>query len=234
MKVSIFVRSFPEDFPWLTYCLKSCHKFAYDFHEIVVAVPEGSKLDLTKEKIVYVKAGKDDYIKQQSDKMNADLYCEGDYIVNIDSDSFFIKPVFPYDFTVEGKPLWLMTPFEKVLSNDPNTHAWKRAMTLFSGVEPRMEMMRRIGQMIPKWAYGCFREFCLRKHGKTFEQYALDQTNREVSEFNFIGQFLLLNFSNFIHFHDTTYSLPEPVVKQNWSRGGITDEIRAEMEEILK
>lgn len=240
MKVSIFVRSFPDDFPWLTYCLRSIHKFAHGFHEIVVAIPKGSKLDLTKERIVYVKTGKDDYVTQMSDKMNADLYCEGDMIVNMDSDTIFIKPVYAWDsiegasqFTVDNKPLWLMTPMDRVLSNDPNTHAWKRCMTKFSGIEPQFEMMRRIGQMIPKWAYGCFRDFCRRTHGKTFEEWAQDQ-NREVSEFNLIGQFLHLNLPDFIHFHDTTYSLPEPVVKQFWSRGGLTDEIRAEMEAILK
>lgn len=205
-----------------------------------MAVPEGSELNLTKEKIVYVKAGKDDYVKQMSDKMNADLYCDGDMIVNMDSDTIFIKSVYAWDsvegasgFTMDDKPLWLMTPIERVLSNDPNTHAWKRAMTKFSGIEPDFEYMRRIGQMIPKWAYGCFRDFCWRKHGKTFSEWAVEQ-NREVSEFNLIGQFLHLNFPNFIHFHDTTYSLPEAFVKQYWSRGGLTDEIRSEMEEILK
>lgn len=242
MKVSIFIRSFDGDFPWLSYCLRSIHKFAHGFHEIVIAIPEGQKLDhLTKERIVYVKAGKDDYVQQQVDKLNADFYCEGDMVVNLDSDTILIEPVNPCSFTfglraypdLQGSPLWLMTPIEKVLSNDPNTHAWKRAMTKFSGVGPQWEYMRRIGQMIPKWAYVCFREFCLRKHGKTFEQWASEQ-NREVSEFNLIGQFLHINFPNFIHFHDTTYGIPEAVVKQYWSRGGLTDEIRTEMEEILK
>lgn len=241
MKVSIFIRSFEGDFQWLTYCLRSIHKFAHGFHEIVIAIPDGQRLDhLTEERIVYVKAGKDDYVQQQVDKLHADLYCEGDYIWNIDSDTIIIKDVQAWDsfdggsvFTMGEKPLWLMTPIERVLSNDPNTHAWKRAMTKFSGVEPRWEYMRRIGQMIPRWAYGCFREFCLRRHDRTFEQWASEQ-NREVSEFNLIGQFLHLNFPNFIHFHDTTYSLPEPVVKQFWSRGGLTNEIRAEMETLLK
>lgn len=235
MKVSIFIRSFEGDMPWLTYCLRSVHKFAMDFHEVVVAVPENTKVDhLTKERVVFVKAGADDYVQQQVDKLHADLYCEGDAALNLDSDTILIGPVTPGDFMMNGeKPLWLMTPIEKVLSNDPNTHAWKRAMTKFSGVDPQWEYMRRIGQMIPRWAYGCFREFCLRTHGKTFEQWAVEQ-NRECSEFNLIGQFLHLNFPNFIHFHDTTYSLPEAVVKQYWSRGGLTDEIRAEMEEILK
>lgn len=241
MKVSIFIRSFEGDFPWLTYCLKSIHKFAHGFHEIVVAIPEGSKLDLTKERIVYVKAGKDDYVRQMSDKLNADLYCEGGAVLNLDSDTILIKSVTPEDFMYlkavaghyEQVPLWLMTPIQNVLSNDPNTHAWKRCMTKFSGIEPSMEYMRRIGQLIPKCAYGCFRDFCQRKHNKTFEQWASEQ-NREVSEFNLIGQFLHLNFPDLIHFHDTTYGIPESVVKQYWSRGGLTDEIRAEMEEILK
>lgn len=241
MTCSIFIRSFDADFQWLSYCLRSIHKFANDFHEIVIAIPEGQKLDhLTQEKVVYVKEGKDDYVQQQSDKLNADLYCEGEYVWNIDSDTIVTQPIYAWDsikgasaFTMNDKALWLMTPIENVLSNDPNTYAWKRSMTKFSGVEPQFEYMRRIGQMIPKWAYGCFREFCVRKHGKTFEEWAQEQ-NREVSEFNLIGQFLHLNFPNFIHFHDTTYGVPELVVKQFWSRGSLTDEIKADMEVILK
>lgn len=233
MTTSIFIKSCPSDFEFLSYCLRSIERFCTGFKECVVLIPEGSDLPLTKERIVKVKERGDPYVYQQILKLSADEYTDSDFCWNIDSDCVVTKPVTPYTFMADGKPIWLMTPIKNVLSNDPNTHAWNRAMKKFSGVDSEWEFMRRIGQTIPRWAYGCFRDFCQRKHGKTFEQWAQEQ-NREVSEYNLAGQFLYLNFPNFIHFHDTTYSLPEEVVRQYWSRGGLTDEIRAEMEEILK
>jgi len=129
--------------------------------------------------------------------------------------------------------MWLMTPFVDILPTDKNLVAHVEAMRNFSGIDPEFEYMRRMGQVIPRWAYGCFREYCLSKHGKTFEEYAMSQGFRGISEFNLIGHFLHREFANFIHFHDTRFGVPESVVLQSWSWNGITPEIRDKMEKIL-
>jgi len=252
---SILIKSFPKDFGWLSYCLKSIHKFALGFEEVVVVIPEGSDLPLTAERLVKVhepgpsatNAGHHGagYAFQQVVKMNADKYCKSDFVLHIDSDTIFTRPVNPLSFIyqqasvcadgswVEMKPMWLMTPFKDILPTDKNLVAHVEAMRNFSGIDPEFEYMRRMGQVIPRWAYGCFREYCLSKHGKTFEQYAMSQGFRGISEFNLIGQFLHREFPNFIHFHDTRFGVPESVVMQSWSWNGITPEIRDKMEKIL-
>jgi hypothetical protein len=243
MTTSILVKSFPKDFSWLAYCLKSIHKFATGFSEIVVVIPEGSNLPLTQERLIKIpepgesatSAGNHGagYAYQQVVKMNADKYCASDYVCHLDSDCVFTRPVTPSDLMVDGKPLWLMTPFVEILPTDKNLVAHVESMKRFSGVNPEFEYMRRHSQVIPRWAYGCFREYCLSQHKKTFEEYAMTQGFRGVSEFNLMGQFLHREFPNFIHFHDTRFGLPESFVLQHWSWDGLTDEVRDKLEKIL-
>ncbi len=250
MTCSILIKSFPKDFGWLSYCLKSIHKFATGFSEVVVIIPDDSDLPLTAERLVKIHEPGPSaaspsnhgsgYAYQQVVKMNADKYCQSDFILHIDSDTIFIQPVHAFDsivgpspFITDDKPLWLMTPFKDILPTDKNLNAHVESMRRFSGVDPEFEYMRRMGQMIPRWAYGCFREFCLAKHNQTFEQYAMAQGFRGISEFNLMGHFLHREFPNFIQFHDTRFGIPDSVVMQSWSWNGITPEIRDKMEKIL-
>lgn len=251
MTCSILIKSFRKDFGWLAYCLKSIHKFASGFEEVVVIIPDTDDLKLTAERLIKIHEPGESatspsnhgsgYAYQQVIKMNADKYCKSDFVLHIDSDTIFTRPVRAFDsiqgaspFFYDGdKPLWLMTPFKDILPTDKNLHAHFEAMKRFSGIDPEFEYMRRMGQVIPRWAYGCFREYCLSKHGQTFEQYAMAQGFRGISEFNLMGHFLHREFPNFIHFHDTRFGIPESVVLQHWSWNGITPEIRDKMEKIL-
>jgi len=247
---SILIKSFQKDFGWLSYCLKSIHKFAKGFSEVVVIIPDDCDLPLTAERLVKLKEPGPSaqspsnhgsgYAFQQVVKMNADKYTTSDFVLHIDSDTIFTRPVHAFDsfegpspFITNDKPLWLMTPFVDILPTDNNLHAHVESMRRFSGIDPEWEYMRRMGQMIPRWAYGCFREFCLSKHGQTFEKYAMSQGFRGISEFNLMGHFLHREFPNFIQFHDTRFGIPDSVVLQSWSWNGITPEIRDKMEKIL-
>lgn len=234
MTCSIFIKSFPGDFQWLVHCLRSIHKFASDFHEVVIVIPEGEGLSLTAERVIKIKEYGDGYTFQQIVKMDADKYCDSDLILHMDSDCIFTEPVTPQSFLFKSKPVWLMTPMKDVLSGDVNTHAWNRCMTQFLGVQPEFEYMRRSGQVIPRWAHEEFRAFCAKKHGGTFEKWAFRQPFREVTEFNLMGFFLHKNFPDRIHFHDTRHSIPPQVIRQFWSHSGITEENLNEITKALK
>ncbi len=241
MTTSIFIKSWPPDFGFLAYCLKSIHKFATGFSEIVVLIPDNSDLPLTKEKLIKVPEPPSEghhmhgkgYVLQQCYKVSADKYTSSDFVCMMDSDCVFTKPVTPDDLFVDGKPLWLMTPFADILPTDKNLPAHFEAIKEFSGIPPEFEMMRRHSQVIPRWAFGCFRDYAQQLHGMSFEQWAMAQKFRGVTEFNHIGQFLHLNFPNFIHFHDTRFGIPPSFVEQYWSWNGITPEIRTYMEALL-
>lgn len=240
MTTSIFIKSFPKDFGWLAYCLKSIHRFSSQFSEIVVVIPEGSDLPLTQEKVVKIPEPDSGngmhgsgYVTQQLAKISADKYCSGDQICFVDSDVIFTRPVTPDDLMVDGKPLWLMTPMAEVTAGDKNAHAHATSMREFSGIDPEFEYMRRHSQVIPRWACGCFRDYVQTRHGMSFDKWATAQPFRGVTEFNFWGQFLHREFPNFIHFHDTRFGIPDSFVKQYWSWGGLTPEIRNEIEQLL-
>ncbi len=243
MTCDIFIKSFPKDFGWLSYCLQSIQKFARGFNEIVVVIPDDANLTLTQERLVKIKEPGPSatsiydhgfgYAYQQVVKMNADHYCKADYVCHFDSDCIFTRPVTPQDLMVDDKPLWLMTPFVDILPTDKNLGAHIESMRGFSGIDPEFEYMRRHSQVVPRWAYGCFRDYVQERHNQSFEKWALSQSFRGVTEFNFLGQFLHREFPNFIHFHDTRFGVPDSYLKQYWSWDGITDEIRKEIETIL-
>ncbi len=174
MTCSILIKSFKKDFGWLAYCLKSIHKFATGFSEVVVIIPDDCDLPLTAERLVKIHepgpsaASPNNhgtgYTFQQIVKMNADKYTTSDMVVHLDSDCVFTKPVTPKDLMVDDKPLWLMTPFADILPTDKNLEAHFESIKAFSGIAPEFEYMRRHSQMIPRWAYGCFRNYVQEKH----------------------------------------------------------------------
>lgn len=241
MTASIFIKSYPPDYGWLSYALRSINKFCHGFSEIVVAIPEGSDLPLTQERVVKIpEPAEHNYLWQQCCKVSADKHCKGDMIVYFDSDAIFTKDVYAFDsiegpspFVTDGKPLWLMTPMAEVTAGDKNAHAHATSMRNFSGVEPEWEYMRRLAQMIPRWANAALREFCWDRHKTSFEAWAMAQPFRGVTEFNHFGQLLHAEYPNFFHFHDTRFGVPESFVNQRWSWGGLTNEIRQEIESIL-
>ncbi len=243
MTCSILIKSFKKDFGWLAYCLKSIHKFASGFEEVVVIIPDDCDLPLTAERLIKIhepgpSASSPNnhgsgYCWQQVVKMNAHRYTTSDYVCHMDSDCVFTKPVTPQDLMVDGKPLWLMTPFADILPTDKNLQAHFESIKSFSGIPPEFEYMRRHSQVIPRWGYSAFQDYVQQKHGQSFETWALSQPFRGVTEFNFIGQFLHREFPNFIHFHDTRFGIPPSFVEQYWSWNGITPEIRLAMEALL-
>ncbi len=240
MTASIFIKTFKKDFSWLAYSLKSIHRYVSGLEEIVVMMPDTCDLHLTQERIVKIKEPPSNnsmhgagYAFQQCCKINADKYIKSDIIIHVDSDVLFTRPTIPEDFLVDGKPLWLKTPMAEVLAGDKNSHAHAMAMREFSGEESEWEFMRRSPEVIPRWAYGCFRDYARDLHRVSFEEWAMGRGFRGVTEFNHIGFFLHKEFPNLIHFHDTRFGLPELHVRQFWSWGGFTPEVRAEIEAIL-
>ena len=232
MTTDIFIRSYAKDFPWLSYALRSIRKFATGFREVVIAIPDTE--DLPKASGVRVVKAKDvmpGYMQQQATKMYADTFSDADAFLFMDSDCMFTEPVTPETFQTDGVPNWLHTPWDKV--GEDAKRAWGDVMKKCIGEEPPSEMMRRHPQLIPRWALQEFRGFVAKRHGVSLEYYIKSQPHGHFSEFNCIGFFLWLHHHEKINWINTEEFLPPTVLKQWWSHGGITPEIREEMERIL-
>src|SRR5262249_24965996 len=158
----------------LSYCLKSVHKFASGFSEVVVVIPDTSDLPLTVERLVKVREPGPSaesvtnhgtgYTFQQVVKMNADKDTTSDFVCHSHSDGMLRRPVTPKDLMLPSwigsefgedvvaeivlKPIWLMTPFKDILHSAKNLGAHVESMREFSGIDPEFEYMRRHSQVV--------------------------------------------------------------------------------------
>jgi hypothetical protein len=231
----IFLKTFPADYPWAEYCLRSIDKFCTGFRRVVIVAPDPGcpTPEDTPHEVVIVPEQDNGYNGQQVVKLTADEYSDADFILFADSDTIFTRPVTPETFLRDGKPIWLMTPFENARADQRD--AWLPVMTRWMGEVPQFEWMRRHPFIFPRWLFESVRQFCAEKHGRTIEQYVMEQgPGLSFSEFNCAG-FLAYQHhrDKFAWINTVTDRVPPETTLQKWSRGGLTDEIRAEFETIL-
>lgn len=235
MNTSIFIRSYAPDFQWLSFCLRSIHKFASGFKEVVIAVPEGHEQGLkhlTVERVMTVHDGQPGYLCQQSDKMHADLHARSDFCLHVDSDCTFHTQCTPETFMREGKPIWMWTPWADLSGDEKKS--WFAVMCKAIQECPSGEMMRRHPQLIPVWAYGAFREFMQKLHGITLTEYIMSQPKHEYSEFNVLGFYLYLHHRDkFFWWNTSEMGVPPTVLDQAWSHEPMTDETRRKLTAAL-
>jgi hypothetical protein len=235
MTASIFIRSYEKDFEWLHYCLRSIQKFATGFSEVVICVPEGQEVKLrhlTAERVITTHDGQPGYLCQQLNKMQADLRTRSDYVLHFDSDMIFTAPVTPDFFFKDGKPIWLMTPWSVMSSEEKK--AWMHVMVKALQEFPPYEFMRKCAVIVPREVYGGLRAHMEKLHGITFEQYVMNQPGHEFSEYNCLGFYAWLYHRDKFHWHDTTIDgVPEWPFQQRWSWSGLTAKERNEMEIAL-
>lgn len=235
--VDIFIKTYPKDYSWLVYCLKSIHKFCTGIRSIVLITSGGAERNWESEifpiQMKHVpEHGNDNYLSQQVFKMYSDTYTDADYILHIDSDTIFTRQVTPETYFRNGKPVIMITPIEQAHPDQDQT--WRRVMQKFMGRPSEYEYMRRFPIVYPRWAYGALREFCVKQHGVELDKYIMSQPYREFSEFNVMGFFLYEYHRDKFEWIDTSKvpesQWPELTVDQRWSHNPIPVE---EWEKIL-
>jgi FkbM family methyltransferase len=138
------------------------------------------------------------------------------------------KPVTPQDFFRNEKPVWYYTPYSQIAT------PWQPITEKFMGATVEHEFMRRLPIMVPRTLYPRLREFCHRKHGQIISDYVRIQPLRAFSEFNAMGAFAYSHQHDLIEWVEATGdNLPEPVARQFHSWGGLTPQVKAEIENIL-
>lgn len=234
-RTAIFIRSYAADLPWLSYCLRSIHKFATGFTNIILAVPDTELhlfRHLTAEWVIAVHDGKPGYLAQQAAKMYADNHTEADAILHFDSDMIFTAPVTPEFFFKGGKPVWVITPWTTIYGDEKK--AWFHVMAKALRECPPYEFMRKCAIVAPRWIYAEFRTHMEKVHGVPLDAYIMNQPGHEFSEYNCLGFYAWLYHRDKFHWHDTTIDgVPIWPFRQFWSWGALTPEIRNEMEIAL-
>ncbi len=235
MRCDLLIRSYYKDFRWLAYCLESLAKNARGFRRLILVVPQSSReklewLGLDADRVIFCRDYDDDYLGQQVSKLHADLVSDADYICHIDSDCIVQRPMRPEDLMHEGRPRIVMTPYSE-LPRSP----WKVLTEKFLGGEVHYNTMRSLPLLFPRQIYPALREFCRRRFQTDLESYVLAQPHRGFSEFNALGVFARRHYADRFHFIDTSREDPGPdYCRIYWSWGGMSAEIRGEIEEILR
>jgi len=235
----IYIKTYSEDYPWLEYCCKSIAKFARGFRTLDIVYTTGSPLppfDVATGydmpiKTYSVGEQPSGYLWQQLLKLEADKYSDAPFFLFIDSDTIFTCPVTPKNYMRDGKIIWMMTPWAKVST------PWQPVVEKFLKKPVAYEFMRRFPMMVPRWLLAELRAFCEREHGMSMSDYVMSQPHREFSEFNCLGAFAYQFYRDEFVWVNTDEVPPEQwpplTVRQEWSKGGLTPEIKQKFEEIL-
>lgn len=231
MSISIFIRTYHKDLKWLNYCLQSIHKNLLGWDEIVIAIPTGQETllsDLTQEKVITTKIQKDDYLAQQSDKMQAHKYCKGDYILFVDSDVIFKPNANVLDYFYENKPIVLKAKYDSV----GEAICWKAPTEKLFKENIEFEYMRFAPQIFHKSTLEMFNDSF-----PDIENYVMSQPYRQFSEFNALGFYAEKMQPDDYSIVDVTNGvpeyLPENKSKQYWSWSNLTEIERKEIENTI-
>jgi hypothetical protein len=239
MKTILFIRTYANDAGWLKYCLRSILKFCTGYDEVVVVAPS---FDANIIRPIVRSAGfrfevsktgnpKDGYLDQQVTKMTSDEYTQADYIAYVDSDCCFTKPNTPNELFHGDKPVLIVTPYTAL----PSDHPWQPITERALRFTCPFETMRREPWIIRRDHLILFQAYMAQIHHMSLQDYVMSQPHRSFSEFNAMGSYLLRYHDTEYHVLDSTkHPLPDPVLNQRWSWGGLTEEIKAEMERILQ
>ncbi len=230
MSSSIFIKTWDGDLEWLQYCLKSIKKYVTGFDEIVIAADNSCfgkvKALVTEDVKVYPVVNWDNgYIQQQWVKINADMYCESEYILFVDSDCVFHTPCTPESFMRDGKAILLKTEY----GNLGGGEVWQSVTSAAVGWGVDYEYMRRLPAMYRSDSLSNFRDMFPKLYG-----YLRGVTDKNYSEFNAIGAFIDRFEQPKYYVSDTKVWMQPTVARQFWSWGGITPEVLTEIEGYLQ
>lgn len=226
--VDIFIKTWDRDYPWLGYCLKSIAKFAYGFRRTIAQSPNPlPDFDWIESRVrtdqhEHEKDKEPGYLWQQVCKLYADQKTDADFILFMDSDCVFTRNVTPEDFIKDGKPIWQYTPLDQAR---PDQHVWAPVMEKFLGKKPEHEFMRRHPFIVPRWAFEELRTFCKYRHGKSLEDYIMDQRDPgntlalNFSEWNCLGFFLWEYHRSKVHWVLDSEA-DRPCIYQGFTHGG--------------
>lgn len=230
----IFIRTYPADYQWLQYCLRSINKFAKGFRKIWIVSPDqkpqGLMEQLGYDWLVKNEESEDGYLSQQIHKLYADVLTDyqADYILHIDSDTLLTRETRLEDFFQDGKLVWPCTPYGDIKT------PWQPITEKFLRLDVQYEFMRRFPIVVPRWLYARLREYCYHVHKRIISEYVRNQPFRSFSEFNALGAYAYHFHKERFHFLDTSKEAQEaPRARQFWSPGGLTPEVMSEIKTIL-
>jgi len=234
--VSIFLRTYHKDAPWLVECLRSMDKFCSGFSELVIHVDDADVKVIApivgrRGRLVHEPPHtKHGYINQQVVKLHADKYTAASFVFMPDSDYVFTRPTTPDFLFRDGKPCILYQSYKSLAGQTP----WQRPTEQIMGRPVAHEFMRRPRLIWRRETLVGLRSFlATRFKAKNVAKWLSYQTS--MSEHNLLGAFAFVHerdkYSWINTETDSNFDLP---VEQFWSYGSITPAVREKIENYLR
>jgi hypothetical protein len=257
--ITLVYKTYKNDLPWLKYSLLSLKKFVSGYNAIVIYCEVNAIEDLNKIvedlsiscQIIPVIYDFHGYIKQMIVKIESYKDIHTKYICILDSDNIFINAMNCNDLIKEdGKIEWVYTTIEDDPIGYPQWIIWKKAyedMTRttqdkhfmtnkFPFIFTRNSLVEASNKFKTMHGVG-YSEFCKKRlndlgisiDSKIVETFTNLATVFE--EFEWIGYFCM-NYSSDYTFIKLMENKKD-YIKYYWSHGGITEEIKSELELLL-
>ena len=228
----ILIRSYWRDLAWLGYCLDSIRRWCNGFRSVIVVVPEASRsrlrrLDLSDVRIAHCPDYRDDYLGQQVTKLYADELTDADFISHVDSDCVFTRTVMPSMLLDRGRARVSLQPTTQLGRHRP----WEAPTSRFLGFAAPYDFMVHPPFTYPRWLYSDVRAIARERHGEELAEYVLHQPPRGFSEFNVLGAVAFARHRS--RFSWVAAADGPELCNWYWSWGGLTPELRVEIERIL-
>ncbi|CAM9769234.1 unnamed protein product [Ectocarpus sp. 6 AP-2014] len=243
--ISVMFRTFVGDAVLFNVTLPTVSRYFPDAKEIVVVVEESDgKLF---EKIIkpHQKAAPfairlvtepnimDGHIQQKYSKLRADLYCEGDFVLHLDSDVVLFEPL-TYDHIFHwGKPVLPFRRYrEEVVAGQQLSACWRKGTSFAVGEDVVHEFSIFNTHVYPRKMYPAIRGFMEQRHGMPFEEFmasrrgkcmsvktlatwTLEEQTLLLSDFNLMGAYLWYHMHDEMHWMATD---PYDMQVDEWRR----------------
>jgi len=243
-KVDLFYKTYNGDEQWLNYSIRSAHKFARGFRQIVIVSIRGHNYSppLGKLPITYIELDQppDDpryplgvgYWWQMGIKLCWDRFTDADEAVILDSDHIFYEPFSPATWRRNGKIVWLRRTWQEAAQGI----AWKSGSDYFLRKDTPFDYMVTPSFYSTRTALHQFTQFMRVRFGQYPDQFYIDLTHpRTISDYVLFGAYLdEIKHYEYIFLHPTEVNWKVAPIKQFWSWGGVNDAVREEIERLLK
>ena len=252
----ILIVTYAKDLPWLDYTLKGIRRFCTGFQGVTVAHPShenhifaplAQKFGVRLHSYNEV-AGKG--MLQHMVKMaEADIFLPPStkYVLHMDADCIMRMPTTPEDYFLNDKPYYLIRTWSSLGYHDPrhpiaqsvsDCSQWKPATDFQLGWDTEWYTMCMNTAVMPREFYPAYRAHLENVHRKPFEAMMLEGENgfpQTRMDWTAMGAFAHKHMHDKFTWIDVEAgAYPEDRKKAYWSHGGLTSEIRMELDHMIR
>ena len=251
----VLIRSHHKDFEWLVYALRSITKYFTGFQGTTIVFPnsEMERFKPLRDQFDIRLHGFDQvegkgHLHGMAMMASADQFLPAGtkYVLTTDSDGIFKMPCTPENFAWDDRPYWIARSWESLATDDPanpgrkiisDNAQWRGPTAEQLGFDPPVFSMCVNAQLIPLDVLPAYRHHIEAIQHKPFVEFMVDGRNEfppNRMDFTALGAYFYKHHqSRFFWFDVMAPPFPGDRKKSYWSWGGITPNIREEIERII-